>query len=523
MLSSVRTVYAFNGQKKELERYEHQLVPAKKNGIKRAIVTASGLAMMWLVIYSSYGLAFWYGVRLIIRSIDNNNTQYEPSTMITVFFCVLMGAFSSGQSAPYFEAFGQARGAATLIFEIINRTSEIDSSSEKGKKLNGFKGEIKFQNVYFNYPARPDVRVLNGIDLIAEPGQTVALVGQSGCGKSTLVQIIQRFYDVQKGKILVDGIDIRDLNVGWLREQIGIVGQEPVLFNCSIAENIQLGKPSASIKEIQQAAIDANAHDFIMRLPQQYDTLVGERGSQLSGGQKQRIAIARALVSNPKILLLDESTSALDLHSESVVQAALDKASIGRTTFIVAHRLSTVKNADKIIVIDNGEVKEIGTHSDLIASKGLYYMLVQTQQRADEESEQIDEEETNSNNNLLLRTFSVESATDSRKYSVDASAILKKDKVDDSVSAMRLLRLMNEDKFYVMTGAITSLIMGLSTPAYAFLFGDILGELSGLDKDTMQKNVLFYSIMFCIMGIVSGTATFLQVFLLYKMEIVEKT
>lgn len=513
MLSSIRTVYAFNGQKKELERYEHHLVPAKKNGIKRAVVTASGLAMMWLVIYCSYGLAFWYGVRLIIRSIDHNDTQYEPSTMITVFFCVLMGAFSSGQSAPYFEAFGQARGAATLIFEIISRTSEIDSSSEKGKKLYGFKGEIRFQNFHFNYPSRPDVRVLNGINLTAEPGQTIALVGQSGCGKSTLVQIIQRFYDAQKGQIFVDGIDIRDLNVGWLREQIGVVGQEPVLFNCSIAENIKLGNPSASIKDIEKAAIDANAHDFIMRLPQQYNTLVGERGSQLSGGQKQRIAIARALISNPKILLLDESTSALDLHSESIVQAALDKASVGRTTFIIAHRLSTVKNANKIIVIDNGEVKEVGTHSDLIASKGLYYMLIQTQQRANEENEQTDDDEeaNNSNNHLLQRTFSLESATDSRKYSIDAGAILKKDKVDDSVSAMRLVRLMNEDKFYVVTGAITSFIMGLSTPAYAFLFGDILGELSGLDKNTMQKNVLFYAIMFCIMGIVSGTATFLQV------------
>lgn len=511
MLGAIRTVYAFDGQKKEIDRYVKYLEPAKKSGIRRNVLSALGLGIMWLVIYCCYGLAFWYGVRLIIRSIENQTTQYEPSTMITVFFCVLMGAFSTGQSAPYFEAFGQARGAAALIFEIIERKSAIDSNSKEGSQLKVFKGEIEFKNAHFSYPSRPDVKVLDGVNLLAEPGQTVALVGHSGCGKSTVVQLVQRFYDVSQGQVFVDGVDIRELNVGWFREQIGVVGQEPVLFSCSIADNIRLGNTHASQKDIEKAAIDANAHDFIQNLPQKYDTLVGERGSQLSGGQKQRIAIARALVRNPKILLLDESTSALDLQSESIVQAALDKASIGRTTFIIAHRLSTIKSADKIIVMDDGKVKEVGTHYDLIASKGLYYNLVNSQQTVEDENDKETDENLNSNGRLIQRTFSIESETYNRANSIDVGKLSKKSKEDDNVPISRLIRLTFPDKYYVISGALCALIMGLSTPAYALIFGEILGELAVPDKEKMQKNVLFYSLMFCLMGLISGIASFLQV------------
>jgi ATP-binding cassette subfamily B (MDR/TAP) protein 1 len=281
VLGSIRTVYAFDGQTKEIDRYDKYLEPAKKSGVKRTLFTGLGLGMMWLCIYCSYGLAFWYGVKLIVRSIDNGNTKYEASTMMIVFFTVLMGTFSIGQTTPYFEAFAQARGAAALIFEVIERKPVIDSSSEKGDKLSDLRGEVEFRNVHFNYPSRPEVKVLDGLHLRAEPGQTVALVGPSGCGKSTVIQLIQRFYDVEEGQIFIDGRDIRDLNVGWLRDHIGVVGQEPVLFGCSIAENIKLGYPDANQKDIESASVDANAHDFIMRLPHQFHTLVGERGSQL--------------------------------------------------------------------------------------------------------------------------------------------------------------------------------------------------------------------------------------------------
>ncbi|XP_054157886.1 ATP-dependent translocase ABCB1-like [Oppia nitens] len=520
VLGAVRTVYAFGGQEKEIERYDRNLEPAKKSGIRRQLFTALGMGTMWLCMYCSYGLAFWYGVRLIIRSIDNHNSQYEPSTMLIVFFMVLMGTFSIGQTAPYFEAFAQARGAAALIFEVMNRVPEIDSSSRNGETFYDFKGRVELRNAHFNYPARSDVQVLRGLSLVAEPGETVALVGPSGCGKSTVIQLIQRFYDVSDGEVLIDNKNIKDLNVGWLRDQIGVVGQEPVLFGCSIAENIKLGYSSANNNDIESAAKDANALDFIMQLPKQFDTLVGERGSQLSGGQKQRIAIARALVRKPKILLLDESTSALDNQSESIVQAALDRASIGRTTFIVAHRLSTVINADKIIAINNGIVEEVGTHEELMQKEGLYYNLVKSQQRVSEENDDLDNEtevlDTNlGEKQLLLREFSIDSEKNNndldfrRKSSV--IRLLKPD--TESPSLIRLSQLLKPDKYIVIIGAFMAFIMGLIIPAFAIIFGEILGTLSKSSIEEIQEDVLLYSLLFVAMGIASGIASFLQLYL----------
>ncbi|KAG6930566.1 ATP-binding cassette, sub-family B (MDR/TAP), member 1B, partial [Chelydra serpentina] len=221
--------------------------------------------------------------------------------------------------------------------------------------------------------------VLKGLDLKVNCGQTVALVGSSGCGKSTTVQLIQRFYDPEKGMITIDGQDIKTLNIRYLREIIGVVNQEPVLFATTIAENIRYGREDVTMEEIEKAVKEANAYDFIMKLPDKFETMVGERGAQLSGGQKQRIAIARALVRNPKILLLDEATSALDTESESVVQRALDKAREGRTTIVIAHRLSTVRNADLIAAFEDGVITEQGTHHELMKRNGIYCKLVNMQ------------------------------------------------------------------------------------------------------------------------------------------------
>ena len=280
--------------------------------------TGMSMGTMWFSIYASYGLAFWYGTRLIIRSIENKDSQYQASTMLIIFFNVLMGTFSMGQTTPYFEAMARARGAAAKIFQIIKQKPSIDSLSNDGVRVKDLKGAVEFRNVIFSYPSRKEIQVLRGLHLDAQPGQTVALVGPSGCGKSTIVQLIQRFYDPDSGDVFIDGMNIKDLNVGSLRDMIGVVGQEPVLFGYSILENIKLGNPDASMEDVFKAAKDANAFDFINRLPNKFNTLVGEGGSQLSGGQKQRIAIARALIRRPKILLLDESTSALDSESESV-------------------------------------------------------------------------------------------------------------------------------------------------------------------------------------------------------------
>ena len=358
VLTNIRTVFIFDGKAKEVERFEESLVPAQNEGIRRGIANGIGNGLVRALTYLSYALGFWYGTILIINACDEHN-GYSAGVLTNVFFNIIYASIKIGQALPFLEAFSGAREAAAPIFSIIDRIPEIDSSSKCGMKLKEIKGEIHFKNVRFNYPARPDTSILKGIHFRAHAGQSVAIVGTSGCGKSTCVQLIQRLYDPLSGEVFIDGVDIRNLNVAWLREQIGVVGQEPVLFATTIGENIKYGKEGTTQEEIERAARQANAHVFIEKLPLKYDTLVGERGAQLSGGQKQRIAIARALIRNPTILLFDEATSALDTRSEAIVQSALDQAAQGRTTIIVAHRLTTVRRADKIIVLSNGLVQVI--------------------------------------------------------------------------------------------------------------------------------------------------------------------
>ncbi|VDM05625.1 unnamed protein product [Schistocephalus solidus] len=252
----------------------------------------------------------------------------------------------------------------------------VINSEGGGRQLANFRGQIEFRDVSFSYPQRPNIPILKHFNLKISPGETVAVVGPSGSGKSTIVQLIQRHYDVNQGQVLIDDVDIRDLDVKWLREQMGVVSQEPVLFAGSVRTNIGMMESEASQDDIEQAAKVANAHDFISGLPEGYETWIGEGGTGISGGQKQRVAIARALLRNPTVLLLDEATSALDTRSEQAVQAALDKAGRGRTVVMVAHRLTTVRNAGRIIVLDHGVIKETGTHEDLLVLGGIYAGMV---------------------------------------------------------------------------------------------------------------------------------------------------
>uniref|UniRef100_A0AAZ3QUP6 ATP-binding cassette, sub-family B (MDR/TAP), member 4 n=1 Tax=Oncorhynchus tshawytscha TaxID=74940 RepID=A0AAZ3QUP6_ONCTS len=374
VISSVRTVFAFGGQQKEITRYEKNLEDAKNMGIRKAISANIAMGFTFLMIYLSYALSFWYGSTLILSG------EYTIGTVLTVSVLHSVDrAFAMGQTSPNVQAFASARGAAHKVYNIIDNKPHINSYSDHGHKPDVIKGNIEFNNIHFTYPSRPSVKVLNGMSLSVRSGQTIALVGSSGCGKSTTVQLLQRFYDPQDGSVCVDGHDVRSLNVRFLREMIGVVSQEPILFATTIAENIRYGRPDVTHQEIEQAAREANAYDFIMTLPDKFETLVGDRGTQMSGGQKQRIAIARALVRNPKILLLDEATSALDAESETIVQAALDKVRQGRTTIVVAHRLSTIRNADVIAGFQKGEIVELGTHSQLMKKEGVYHTLVTMQ------------------------------------------------------------------------------------------------------------------------------------------------
>jgi len=297
--------------------------------------------------------------------------------LLAVFFAVFIGALGFGQAVALIPDIMKAKAAASRLFAVIERKPLLDENPDG--KTPQIQGQITFKNVFFKYPTRPEVTVLKKFSLKVKPGRTIALVGHSGSGKSSVIQLIERFYDVTRGKILIDGIDIRDINLQHLRQSIGLVSQEPILFKGTIADNIRHGKPSATEDEIIEAAKRANAHDFIMKLADKYNTEVGERGTQVSGGQKQRIAIARAIMKSPKILLLDEATSALDAESEELVQSALAKLQVGRTTIIVAHRLSTIQHADTIFVLDNGKIVEQGTHDQLLKLDAHYASLVALQ------------------------------------------------------------------------------------------------------------------------------------------------
>lgn len=280
----------------------------------------------------------------------------------------------------------KAQSAMRRIFRTLDRAPEIDAFMIDGERLTHVEGTIAFKNVAFRYPARPDVPVFRDFDLVIPANSTVAFVGPSGSGKSTTVALLQRFYDVNSGSVCLDGHDIRGLNLAFLRSQMALVQQEPVLFGGDIHDNIAYGKEGASEEEVIQAAKSANAHNFISEFPSAYKTDVGERGTQMSGGQKQRIAIARAIIRQPKVLLLDEATSALDSESERVVQQALDEllSQKGRTTLMIAHRLATVVNSDLICVIYDGGIVEKGTHAELMRiPDGHYKKLAARQQASD--------------------------------------------------------------------------------------------------------------------------------------------
>ncbi|XP_019363912.1 PREDICTED: multidrug resistance protein 1 [Gavialis gangeticus] len=511
VLAAIRTVIAFGGQKKEIERYHKNLEDAKRIGIKKSITASISMGIGFLLIYASYALAFWYGTTLILSE------DYTIGNVLTVFFAILIGAFSVGQTAPSIEALANARGAAYAIFKIIDNEPQINSFSEAGYRPDNIRGNLEFHNVYFNYPSRPDVKVLKGLNLKVNCGQTVALVGSSGCGKSTTVQLIQRFYDPEEGKITLDGQDIKTLNTRYLREIIGVVNQEPVLFATTIAENICYGRENVTMEEIEKAVKEANAYDFIMKLPDKFETVVGERGAQLSGGQKQRIAIARALVRNPKILLLDEATSALDTESESVVQAALDTARKGRTTIIVAHRLSTVRNADVIAAFDDGVITEQGTHDELMKRNGVYYKLLNMQKvRSDVESEEVEDIlglKKSTSEVALTRQSTRKSIKKPRTQSdIHDVKIVQPDEDVPPVSFLKIMKLNKTEWPYFIVGILSATINGALQPAFAIIFSEFIGIFATIDKTSIRDKSNMYSLLLLVIGVVSFITFFLQGF-----------
>lgn len=505
-LSSIRVVAAFGAQNKLLRKYDAYLEVAKTYGVKKGPILGTQYSAEFFMMYCAYALAFWYGIRLLLRGeIDSGGT------VTTILFSVVIGTSSLTMIAPSLGEVTKAAAAAKAVLDMIAKKSTIDPVGAGGVKPDAISGQIAFRGVFFAYPARPTLKVLEDLTLDFEARKVTAIVGASGSGKSTIVCLTERWYDPTEGQILLDGNDIKDLNVRWLRSQIGLVQQEPVLFNDTIYNNVVhglFGTEMDNLPEqdkrrlVQDACIEANADGFIQGLPEGYDTKVGERAGFISGGQKQRIAIARSIISNPRILLLDEATSALDPKAEEVVQDALDKVSKTRTTVMIAHKLSTVKKADKIIVMNQGRVIEHGTHESLLESKGAYSRLVNAQKlsASEDDSEGLRLGKSEDGDPKDLDLAKVQTTRSTRNVESE----LKPEDVSRRLSLFRCLLII----FYehrrlwraLLAGCIASVAGGAVFPAQAVLFSRVVTVFQ-LPESQWQERGNFWALMFFVLAL----------------------
>ncbi|ESW34768.1 hypothetical protein PHAVU_001G179300 [Phaseolus vulgaris] len=509
-VAQIRVVLAFVGESRALQAYSSALRVSQKLGYKTGFAKGMGLGATYFVVFCCYALLLWYGGYLVRHHATNGGLA------IATMFAVMIGGLGLGQSAPSMAAFTKARVAAAKIFRIIDHKPSIDRNSESGIELETVTGLVELKNVDFSYPSRPEVRILNDFSLNVPAGKTIALVGSSGSGKSTVVSLIERFYDPSSGQVLLDGHDIKTLKLRWLRQQIGLVSQEPALFATTIRENILLGRPDANQVEIEEAARVANAHSFIIKLPEGYETQVGERGLQLSGGQKQRIAIARAMLKNPAILLLDEATSALDSESEKLVQEALDRFMIGRTTLVIAHRLSTIRKADLVAVLQQGSVSEIGTHDELFSKgdNGVYAKLIKMQEMAHEtamsnarkSSARPSSARNSVSSPIIARNSSYGRSPYSRRLSdfstsdfslsLDAShSNYRLEKLafkEQASSFWRLAKMNSPEWLYALIGSIGSVICGSLSAFFAYVLSAVLSVYYNPDHRYMIREIEKY-------------------------------
>jgi ATP-binding cassette subfamily B (MDR/TAP) protein 1 len=535
VLSSIRNATAFGTQDKLARQYDSHLVEAQKWGFRLKATLGVMIGFMLCFVFLNYGLAFWMGSRFLVDG------SVSLSQILTIILAIIIGAFSLGQVGPNVQAFTAGIAAASKIYATIDRVSPLDPTTDAGDRLQHVEGHVELRNIKHIYPSRAEVVVMEEINLDVPAGKTTALVGASGSGKSTIVGLVERFYDPVGGAVFLDGHDISTLNLRWLRQQISLVQQEPVLFSETITSNIRnglIGSPFEHESEAQQqeriihAAKMANAHDFVSALPEGYDTNVGERGFLLSGGQKQRIAIARAVVSDPKILLLDEATSALDTKSEGVVQAALDEAAKGRTTIVIAHRLSTIKTADNIVVMQQGRIVEQGTHDALLERRGAYFNLVSAQRigearkenEPENEKEAVEEELTNVQSS---RTGShVPFDPDDEKLALGKTTTSKsissnilsdrKEKKGRKYSLWTLIVFIasfnKKEWMFMLLGLTFSIIAGGGQPTQGVFFAKAITSLSYplSEARKIRSDVDFWALMYLMLGFVQLLAMSVQ-------------
>ncbi|WP_161881192.1 ABC transporter ATP-binding protein [Deinococcus alpinitundrae] len=376
-ISGVRVVQSFTAETLERARYGQGVEASFQASLRRIRLSSSLAGIMTFLAFGSLAGVLWYGGRQVLGG------DLTPGKLVSFLFYALQVGINVGGLTGIFSQVQEALGASSRLFELLDTRSDLPLVAAPAA-LGRLSGRVSFEGVSFGYGDEVASPTLEELNLEVSPGQTVALVGPSGAGKTTLVSLLPRFYDVSGGALKVDGVDVRSADLEELRRQVGLVPQETLLFSGSVAENILYGRQDASAEEVEAAARAANAEEFILKLPQGFETAVGERGVKLSGGQRQRVAIARAILKNPRILILDEATSALDNESEALVQDALEKLMVGRTTFVIAHRLSTIRGADLIVVMDAGRIVQRGTHAELIAEGGLYKDLYELQFRAED-------------------------------------------------------------------------------------------------------------------------------------------
>ncbi|KAL5577101.1 hypothetical protein UlMin_018800 [Ulmus minor] len=540
-VGAIRTVASFTGEKRAIEKYNTKLAIAYNVMTKQGLASGLGLGTIMLITFGTYGLAFWYGAKLVTEK------GYDGGRVINVIFAVMVGGMSLGQASPNLNAFASGQAAAYKMFETIKRKPKIDAYDTVGTVLEDIRGEIELKDVYFRYPARPDVQIFSGFSLVVPSGTTAALVGQSGSGKSTVISLIERFYDPYAGEVLIDGVDLKKLQLRWIREKIGLVSQEPALFATTIKENIAYGKENATQEEIKTATELANAAKFINKLPEGLDTLVGEHGTQLSGGQKQRIAIARAILKNPIILLLDEATSALDSESERIVQEALERVMVNRTTVIVAHRLTTIKNADTIAVVHQGKIVEKGSHNNLISNpEGAYSQLVRLQEGKNEIEESkatdmarnrksFDRDEgigrSESQRLSMRRSISRGSSSSRRSYTFSfglpgpIGIYGVEEKGENSIRnemispeerqkiSLKRLAYMNKPELPVLLfGSVAAVIQGVLYPIFSVVLSNSINMFYE-NHHKLRKDARLWALMFVGMGFIFFVASPVQNFL----------
>ncbi|CAF1715668.1 unnamed protein product [Brassica napus] len=519
-IAQVRTVYSYVGESKALSSYSEAIQYTLKLGYKAGMAKGLGLGCTYGIACMSWALVFWYA-GVFIRS-----GTTDGGKAFTAIFSAIVGGMSLGQSFSNLGAFSKGKSAGYKLMEIINQRPTIVQDPLDGKCLEQVHGNIEFKDVTFSYPSRPDVIIFRNFSIFFPSGKTVAVVGGSGSGKSTVVSLIERFYDPNNaGKILLDGVEIKTLQLKFLREQIGLVNQEPALFATTILENILYGKPNATLDEVEAAASAANAHSFITLLPKGYDTQVGERGVQLSGGQKQRIAIARAMLKDPKILLLDEATSALDASSESIVQEALDRVMVGRTTVVVAHRLCTIRNVDSIAVIQQGQVVETGTHEELIAKSGPYASLIRFQEmvgtRDFSNPSTRRTRSTRLSHSLSTKSLSLRSGSlRNLSYSYSTGADGRIEMISNAESDRktrppqnyfyRLLKLNAPEWPYSIMGAVGSVLSGFIGPTFAIVMSNMIEVFYYTDYVSMERKTKEYVFIYIGAGIYAVIAYLIQ-------------